>query len=101
MTNTEVVIATGIVYAFLVATLIKLGTYKKCGGKRAFLTSFFLTPLAGIIYVMLSPTKSVVRIVHFRCNHCGLDFTTYQKHCPSCRKDGEFHRLHKVVMHTH
>lgn len=101
MTNSEIIIAGGVVYAFLVATVAKLGSYKKCGGMNAFLVSFFLTPLTGIIYVASSPVKSVIRIVHFRCNHCGLDFTAYEKYCPNCQKDRKTHRLHKVVMRTH
>jgi len=99
--NTEVLILSGIIYLFLTLSLAKLGTYKTCGGWRAFLVGFILTPIVGIIYVSLCPVKSVLKIVHYRCHHCGLEYTTEHKYCPSCLKAGEKNRLTRISMKTY
>lgn len=98
--NTEIIGIAAAIYIFLVITIAKLGTYKTCGGFRAFMVSMFLTPIIGIIYVALSPIKSVLKIVHFRCHHCGLEYTTNHKYCPSCLKEGEKHHLQRISMKT-
>lgn len=97
----EVFIIGIVIYLFLVITVTKLATYKKCGGIRAFFVSLFLTPLIGILYVTLSPVKSVLKIIHYRCHHCGLEFTTSHKYCPTCLKDGEKHYLERISMKTY
>ncbi|GAB4331576.1 MAG: hypothetical protein Kow00127_23500 [Bacteroidales bacterium] len=98
--DVEFLIILGIVYLFLVLTLTKLGSYKKCGSGRAFLVSLLLTPIAGVLYVSLSPLKQVLKTVHYRCRNCRLEYTTFHRHCPSCLKTGEKHRLEKIVMKT-
>jgi len=97
----EMTIILIIIYLFLVITIAKLGTYKRCGGMKAFFVSLFFTPVFGILYVTVSPLKSVLKIVHYRCHHCGLEFTTHHKYCPSCLKDGEKHRLERISMRTY
>ena len=96
----ETLIVSLLVYLFLVITIAKLGTYKACGGRRAFLVSFLLTPFIGIIYASLSPQKNTLKITHFRCHSCGLEYTTFHKYCPSCLKDEKKHRLEKIRMKT-
>jgi hypothetical protein len=100
-TDFEMIIISIVIYLFLVITIAKLGTYKKCGGMRAFVISLALTPITGIIYVAVSPVKSVLKIVHYRCHHCGLEFTTHHKYCPTCLKEGEKHRLERISMRTY
>jgi len=99
--NTETILIGILVYLFLVITFAKLGTYKICGGSKAFLVSFFLTPVIGVLYVMVSPRKLVQKIVHYRCNHCRLEYTTSHKYCKSCAKDGKKYRLEKRSMRTY
>ena len=97
----DFIIVASIAYLFLLLSITKLGSYKTCGGLRAFLVSLFLTPFIGIIYVVISPQKSTLKIVHYRCNHCGLEYTTQHQHCPSCLKDGEKHKLERISMRTY
>jgi len=97
----EIFIIGIIIYLFLVITVAKLGTYKKCGGFKAFIISLLLSPIIGILYVSVSPVKSVLKIVHYRCHHCGLEFTTSHKYCPTCLKDGEKHHLERISMRTY
>ncbi|MCB0806177.1 MAG: hypothetical protein KDC05_10295 [Bacteroidales bacterium] len=99
--NTEVLLVTGIIYVFLALSIAKLGTYKTCGGWRAFVVSFILTPIVGIIYVSLCPVKSILKIIHYRCNHCGLEYTTEHKYCPSCLKEGNKYKLQRISMKTY
>jgi len=97
----ETLIVGLLVYVFLVITIAKLGTHKSCGGLKALLVSFLLTPVLGIIYVSFSPIKNTLKITHYRCRHCGLEYTTSHKYCPSCLKDEEKHRLEKISMKTY
>ena len=97
----ELLIVAGIVYLFLVLSIAKIGTYKKCGGYRAFIIAFLLTPVIGIIYVLQSHQKSILKIVHYRCDRCGLEYTTQHKTCPSCEKDGKSIRLTRKSMKTY
>ncbi|MCB2219873.1 MAG: hypothetical protein KQI35_05700 [Bacteroidetes bacterium] len=97
----EMIIIAIVIYLFLVISIAKLGTYKKCGGIKALVVSLLFTPVAGIIYVAISPVKSVLKIVHYRCHHCGLEFTNHHKYCPTCLKEGEKHRLERISMRTY
>ena len=97
----EILVIIIVIYLFLLATVSKLGTYKKCGGMKAFLVSLFLTPLIGIVYVAISPVKSVLKIIHYRCHHCNLEYTSKQKYCPACMKEGNKHRLEKISMRAY
>ena len=97
----DFIIIVSVAYLVLLLTVAKVGTYKTCGGMRAFLISLFLTPVIGIIFVFLSPGKSTLKIVHYRCNNCGLEYTTKHKHCPSCIKEGEKYRLERISMRTY
>jgi len=90
-----------VIYIFLVFTITKLGTHKACGGLKALIVSVLLTPIIGIIFVSLSPIKNILKITHYRCRHCGLEYTTSHKYCPSCLKDDEKHRLEKISMKTY
>jgi hypothetical protein len=96
----ETYIIAGVIYIFLVMTIAKLGSYKSCGGLKAFFVSFLLTPIIGVAYVSFSPIKNVLKIVHYRCGNCGLDYTTSHNYCPSCEKEGKKHRLKKISMKT-
>jgi ribosomal protein L37E len=97
----ETIIISVVIYIFLVITITKLGTYKSCGGKKAFFVSLVLTPIVGIIYTSVSPIKNVLKITHYRCRHCGLEYTTSHKYCPSCLKDGKKYHLQKFSMRTY
>lgn len=97
----ETILIGSVIYIFLVITITKLGTYKACGGTKSFLISLALTPLVGIVYTAMSPIKNVLKITHYRCRHCGLEYTTSHKYCPSCLKDDEKHHLEKFSMKTY
>jgi len=97
----EVIIVVIVIYLFLCITIAKIGTYKTCGGVKALIISLVLTPIIGIIYVSIYPQKSTLKIVHYRCHGCGLDYTTSHKYCPACYKEGEKHRLERISMRTY
>lgn len=99
--SVEAIIILSFIYLFMLLTVAKLGTYKTCGGIKAFFISLFLTPIIGIVYVAINPQKSTLKIVHYQCHHCGLEFTTSHKYCPTCLKEGRRHRLEKISMRTY
>ncbi|MBN3035140.1 MAG: hypothetical protein JW861_06110 [Bacteroidales bacterium] len=88
-------------YLFTVATLTKIGSKKEIGGRKAFLISMFLTPVVGLFFVAGSPRKNLLRIVHYKCPRCGLEYTDYHRSCPSCRKEGVQVRLERKRMKTY
>lgn len=96
----ETIIFIAVIYVFLIITVAKLGTYKACGGKKGLAISLIFTPIVGFFYVAKSPKKNLLKITHYKCGSCGLEYTTYHKYCPSCLKDGEKHRLGKKSMRT-
>ena len=99
--SVEIIVITVVIYMFLNFTIAKIGTYKTCGGLKSFFFGLFLSPIIGIAYVVVHPQKSVLKIVHYRCHHCGLEYTTSHKYCPTCYKEGHKHRLEKISMRTY
>lgn len=85
---------------YLLVSLIvtKIGASRKCGPERALFLSLLLTPVFGFIYVLLSRHKNLIKIVHYSCPKCGLEYTDGHKYCPLCSREGELTRLHKVSM---
>ncbi|MBN2172588.1 MAG: hypothetical protein JW731_00560 [Bacteroidales bacterium] len=81
--------------------MAKIGSARDCGGKKALLVSILLTPLGGLLYVIQSPGKNILKITHYRCHRCHLEYTTNHKYCPSCMKEGKLVRIEKVKMHTY
>lgn len=99
--NNEIIFLAGIIYLFIVISVAKLGTTKTCGGIKAFIISLILTPVIGLIYVLSSSQKNTLKIIHYRCTYCGLEYTSNHRYCPSCEKDGKSHHLEKISMKTY
>jgi energy-coupling factor transporter transmembrane protein EcfT len=99
--NSEFIFIAGIIYIFIVISLAKLGSGRVCGGLKAFIISLLLTPLVGLIYVIRSPQKNTLKIIHYRCPSCGLDYTSKYRYCPSCQKEGKSIHLEKISMKTY
>jgi hypothetical protein len=97
----EVVVLVVVAYILLSLVLSRLGSQRSCGSRKAFLVSLFLTPAVGLIYVSFSHPKSVLKTVHYRCNHCGLEYTSSYRYCRICAKEGHKHRLHRISMKTY
>lgn len=90
-----------IVYLFFVITVVKIGSERSCGGLKAFLVSLFFTPIIGLIYVLQHTQKDLLKIIHYRCPACGLEYTSRYRYCPSCEKDGKTNRLEKISMKSY
>jgi hypothetical protein len=99
--NNEIIFLTGIIYLFIVISVAKLGSVRTCGGIKAFIVSLILTPVIGLIYVLSSSPKNTLKIVHYRCTSCGLEYTSNHRYCPSCVKDGKSVHLEKKSMKTY
>ncbi len=88
-------------YLFIALLLAGAGSRRACGARKAFMVSFLLTPVAGLFYVLRSPQRSVLKTVHYRCNHCGLEYTSSHRYCRICAKEGHKYRLHRISMRTY
>lgn len=97
----EFLFITGIVYVFLAISVARLGAYRACGGLKAFIVSVFLTPVIGLIYVFSFTGKNVLKITHYRCPSCNLEYTRKYKYCPSCAKEGRKVHLERISMKTY
>jgi len=86
---------------FLVISLAKLGSRKSCGGLKAFVVSLVFTPVVGLVYVLNHSQKDMLKIVHYRCSSCGLEYTSKYRYCPSCEKDGKSNHLEKISMKSY
>jgi len=96
--NSEFIFITGIIYLFIVISVAKLGSARSCGGKKSFIISLFFTPVIGLIYTLSSSQKDTLKIIHYRCPTCGLEYTTRHSYCPSCEKEGKSSHLEKISM---
>jgi len=99
--SSEFIFIAIVAYLLVVISVGRLGTAKACGGAKALMFSLFFTPVTGFIYTMTSPLKNVLKIVHYRCKECGLEYTDHHKYCPSCEKDGKKIKLRRIIMHTY
>ena len=99
--NSEFIFIAGIIYTFFVISLAKLGSGRVCGGLKALIISLLLTPLIGLIYVIRSPQKNTLKIIHYRCPACNLDYTSKHRYCPSCQKEGKSIHLEKISMKSY
>jgi hypothetical protein len=99
--NNEFIFITAIIYLLIIISVIKLGSERMCGGLKAFIVSLFFTPVIGLIYVLRSADRNTLRIIHYRCHTCGLEYTSNHKYCPSCAKDGRSSHLEKIRMKSY
>jgi hypothetical protein len=97
----EFIFIASIVYVFLAISVARLGSYRACGGLKALLVSFLFTPVLGMIYVLSFTGKNVLKITHYRCPSCNLEYTSKYKYCPSCAKDGRKVHLERISMKTY
>jgi hypothetical protein len=99
--NNELVFFVGIVYLFLVITMAKIGSGRACGGLKSFFVSLIFTPVIGLIYVLNHTQKDMLKIIHYRCPSCGLEYTTRHRYCPACEKEGKSNHLERISMKSY
>lgn len=99
--DSDILVITIAIYVLISFSIAIVGSYKQCGGKKALFFSMVLTPITGILYVMASPEKNTLKIVHYRCTRCGLEFTDNHRHCPSCKREGKKSHLERYSMRTY
>jgi hypothetical protein len=99
--NNEFFFIAGIIYLFLVITVAKIGSGRACGGLKSFLVSLLFTPIVGLIYVLNHLKKDMLKITHYRCPACRLEYTSKYRYCPACEKDGKSNPLEKISMKSY
>lgn len=100
--NTPISLEVGIfilaIYLLLSILVARIGSSRKCGPEKALFYSILFTPLFGFFYVFTSRHKNLIKIVHYSCPKCGLEYTDGHEYCPLCSREGRQTRLHKISM---
>lgn len=99
--NSDLVIVAGLIYLFMAFTIAKIGSDRACGGKKTLLVSLLFTPITGLFYSLSFKPKNTLKIVHYRCSSCNLEYTTQHRYCPSCLKEGRKKKLERISMRTY
>jgi ribosomal protein L37E len=97
----DIIVLILIFYLFIAATVAKFGSGREVGGKKTLLVSLAFTPIVGVFYILSSPKKNTLKITHYRCTRCGLEYTDSHRYCPSCHKEGVNSRIEKIKMITY
>lgn len=93
----EFVLTAALVYLFFVLILYNIAANYKIKSLWVLLLSFFLTPLTGLVAIMISEKGHLVTIERYACTRCGLEHTQKQEICPHCKKEGYEIPLRKVI----
>ena len=99
--DTDILVISIAIYILISFSVAVIGSYKQFGGRKALFFSMAFTPITGIICVMASPEKNTLKIVHYRCTRCGLEFTDNHRHCPSCKREGKKSHLERYSMRSY
>ncbi|MEA3503988.1 MAG: hypothetical protein U9R32_02160 [Bacteroidota bacterium] len=92
----EYITISGIVYLFFVIVLANIAGKRKIGGLKVMLISLFLTPLTGLLTILLSKKTNLVHITGYICPKCGYEFTEYMEYCPNCSVGENQIKLKKI-----
>jgi hypothetical protein len=101
MTDSELVFILTVIYLFIAFSIARIGSSRACGGKKSMLVSLIFTPVTGLFYTLSFKPKDTLKITHFRCSECGLEYTTYHRYCPTCNKDNKKVKLTRISMRTY
>jgi hypothetical protein len=84
----------GVIYLLMVLALTYAGSKRKIGGERIFFISLILTPIAGVIVLLMSTgNQKEVKPRYYICKHCGFAIMEKKQFCPVCDKDEEGNTL--------
>lgn len=75
-------------YLMAVGILTYLGYQRQVGGTKVFFLSLFLTPIAGMIILNVSPVLIQYREQRYKCSRCGFEYNEKHPECPFCAEDG-------------
>jgi len=92
----EFVLTGALIYLFFVLILYKIAANYKIKSFWVLLLSLFLTPLAGLVGLMISEKGHLVTIERYICDRCGFEHTEDREICPHCKKEGHEIKLKKV-----
>jgi hypothetical protein len=90
-----------LLYLTAVGAISFMGGNRKIGRETLFFVSFFLTPITGLIVMLMSPEiekKKGVR--YYKCRSCGFAFDKKFEYCPVCHKNEKGEEEIKVEKST-
>lgn len=96
--NIGFVLTGALVYLVFVFILASRAKEYRIKSLWVFLIALFLTPLAGLIALMLSEKGHLVTLQRYACERCGMEHTENHGYCPHCKKEGHEIKL-KPVKH--
>ncbi|HKK10799.1 MAG TPA: hypothetical protein VJ939_08170 [Bacteroidales bacterium] len=92
----EYLLTAGVLYLLFAVIMFQISQKYRIKSVYVFLLSLFLTPLAGLIALLISEKGNLITIERYRCGRCGYEHTEDHKECPHCVKDGHHIPLKKV-----
>ena len=63
---------------------------------QLFFISIFLTPIAGVIFLIITKKRFFHYVYQYKCPKCNYYFTEKHSNCPQCEKEGYIVTLKKV-----
>ncbi|NVO04426.1 MAG: hypothetical protein HXX09_17155 [Bacteroidetes bacterium] len=77
-----------LLYLTAVGAISFMGGNRKVGRETLFFVSFFLTPITGLIVMLMSPEIEKKKgIRYYKCRQCGFAFDKKFEFCPVCHKN--------------
>lgn len=92
----EFLLTAGLLYLVIVFIIFQTSRKYHIKSGYVLLVSLFLTPLAGLIAIMISGKGRLVTIERYVCQRCGLEHTEDHGECPHCLKEGHQVPLKKI-----
>lgn len=82
------------VYLIITFLLTVVGIEMHGEGQKIFLLSFLLTPVFGLVFLIMRRRKAVA-IHYYYCEKCRYIYPVKLKYCPVCQEKGEKIKLIK------
>jgi hypothetical protein len=92
----EYLLTAGVLYLLFAIIMFQVSQKYRIKSIYVLLLSLFLTPLAGLIALLVSQKGNLITIERYHCNRCGYEHTENHGECPHCVKDGHHVPLKKV-----
>lgn len=97
MLKIVLIIAAYSIVVLLTTFLLEPKTEKRMG---LFIFCYILTPISGIIKVMIKKMKEsrAYKQIRYKCSNCGFHFFDIQENCPLCLDKGHKIKLKKCIV---
>ncbi|MDZ7777101.1 MAG: hypothetical protein U5L09_16555 [Bacteroidales bacterium] len=92
----DFLITAGLLYLIIAFIIAQVSKKYRIKAGYVFLLAVFLTPLAGLIAILISGKGRLVTIERYVCQRCGLEHTEDHGECPHCLQEGHHVPLKRI-----